>query len=250
MHSLVSKWLNGNQEYHTGVALAKICKADAELCSFLNKGPNDLSRKKLKEWLMQYCERTKTNDHGTDSSTLDNGFSRNQQEKRPERNPDRTTDAKETITTQADYSQTTLYLACKKQADDLYKQMMNKRAVMFAGVDSLLPHEDANRPDLLANREKDCLELVIMSQKVSKLYDRADYVLLHGKLPYTEAEELETNLDGIPDLQVKPMLDNLRKSLSKLRKRVQTPERIELIRVNTEKLNRLEARWQLLKIEQ
>jgi hypothetical protein len=274
MHQLVKSWINGNQEYYTGIALLKACGASDSLYVLLKQGATHANKTKLKEFLMQYYEQSKTKNHAaeiresttTTTQKLDvykrvaehNGNVPGQQSVTTNRTTNNTIAGSQihqptnsiTQVVEQDFSQTPLYIACKKEADNLYKELMNNRAVLFAGVRNILPHEDANTPDRIETRRKPCIDIAIDFQRVSKLYDRADYVKKNGKLPFTNAEVIETNVDGIPDALLKQNIDNLRKNLNKLKKKEQTPDRVMLIQSHEEKLNLLLSRWQLLKLEQ
>lgn len=242
MHQLVKKWINGNQEYYTGIALLKACKASDALYLQLKQGPNDFNRRKLKECLMLYYQQSKIKTSTSAEKNISVPIPKLENE-----NVNNVAVIEPVVN---DYSDTSLYIACKKEADNLYKEVMNKRAILFSSIRSLMPYEDANTPDKIDTRRKSSIDIALDFQRVSKLYDRADYVKKNGKLPFTDAEVIETNIDGIPDALLKQNIDNLRKNINKMKKREQTPERVALVQSHEQKLNLLLARWQLLKLEQ
>ena len=221
MKALVIKWLTGNKEYHTGVAFLKICNPYYPDLAILQKSYNKYNVGKLQEALQAFV----------DGKPLDIQV----EKKTP------------VLTPTGDFSNTQLYISCKKEADLLYKEVMNARAVLFAGINSLLPHEDPNRPDLLEQRRTPAIDIALNYIKLSKLYDRADHVKKYGRLPYTDAEFIPVSTEHIPDVLVKQNLDNLRKNINKMKKREQTPDRIALLNTHLLTLESLENRWQLLK---
>jgi hypothetical protein len=124
---------------------------------------------------------------------------------------------------------------------------MNSRAVLFS-MATPADFTDPNRPDLIAQRRKLAIQVVLDAQRVSQLYDKAAYVREHGQLPgATDDQGEETDVDAIPDNLVKPKLDNLRKNYSKMKMRDQTPERLALMQKHHSNILKLEARWLLLK---
>ena len=84
----------------------------------------------------------------------------------------------------------TLYAACKKEADLLYKQIMNQRALLFADIkgDAFL---NVNPPDKVETRGRMAIDIVKDYQRVSELYDKADYVYKNGSLPASDLTELD-----------------------------------------------------------
>ena len=134
---------------------------------------------------------------------------------------------------------------CKNEADLAYKKVMNDRAVLFslANVDDFT---DPNMPAKVQEREKLAIAVVTGFQKVSDLYDTANYVKENGRLPNSDTST-ETEYDNLPDELVKQQLDNCRKAFNKLKSKEQTPVRIELMQKHQENIKKLEARWHSLK---
>lgn len=140
-----------------------------------------------------------------------------------------------------------LYEACKQEADKLYKEKMNKRAVLF----SMVPADeygDPNRPDLVEARSRLCIDIVDLDIRSSKLYERADYVKKYGRLPNdVPAPDDEHAFEDLPDHLVKQTLDNERKAYNKLKNKEQTAERVLLMQKHARHIKLLEAKWHLLK---
>lgn len=247
-------WLNGSREYYAGVVLYAKCGSDNRLKALFAKGKTDYCERRLVEELMEICKQLKEN-YGSENTVLQrrepkpNGLSGGGKllpefEKNQRSNASALADRSERV--EEDSRNPELYAAAKAEADAHYKEVMNKRAVLFsmANPDDL---SDPNTPDRIQQREKLSLEVAECFKKVSILYDKADYVKQHGRLPNEEdgaGEEL--NPDNIPEHLVKQTLDNRRKNVNKLKKRPQTPERVALIQKQTEQIKQLEARWRLL----
>ncbi len=232
-------WLNGNREYHTGVAIYAMTGSNTALLSLFRKGKSDYNSKRLEEELLSICHSLKSKSD-TNAAT----FQRT------------TTTIQTKITKLGTQSIATitkpnekLYNACKKEADLIYKEAMNLRAELFA-MGRSYGFEDVNRPDLVRQRSKMAIDVVVLFNKASKLYDRAVYVKQHGRLPDdTEDNNEENQYDDLPDHLVKKTLDNLRKNYNKIKKRPQTPERIELLQKHEKNIKKLTARWDLLNIQ-
>jgi hypothetical protein len=137
---------------------------------------------------------------------------------------------------------------CQTAAAKAYKTLMNKRAVLLR-LCQVQEWDDVNSPDKIETRGQLALELLQYNQKeVTPAYDTLDYVQEHGQLP-PKADAMggdDTPID-VPDVLVKPTIDNLRKNLNKIKKRPETPERIALISQHEATLNKLLERWASLK---
>jgi hypothetical protein len=244
-------WLNGNRDYWPGVILYAQCKPDTRLIALMKKGKTDFTTKRLYEELLAECNRLKA----IDNVSTENGESTNtttNEERAESRLGDLApTIRKETILVSPPKEPVnpTLYEACKLKADNQYKEAMNLRAVLF-GEATVQGYEDVNRPDLVQKRSKKAVDVVVLFNRASKLYEIADYVKLHGRLPNEDAEHDEaTEMDAVPDELVKSTLDNLRKNFNKMKKREQTPERVVLLQKHEGNIKKLEARWHLLKFQ-
>lgn len=224
MRGVIDFWLKGKREYYTGLAILKSCGANASLIAQLQKGHTPLNKKRLEEAIEQIANP--------------------QPKKSIQPKPQAATQTQST----ADYSNTELYISCKKEADLVYKQAMNNRAILFNKIKTLQPYEDANAPLLIEERRKPAISIVTDFIKASKLYDRAAYVKQYGRLPHDSSKEpTQLKADGIPNEMVKQKLDNLRKAYNKLKNKPPNPERLNRMAEQEQEIKELEARWQLLK---
>ena len=229
MKALIIKWLAGTRDYHTGVITLKMYDSNNPFIPILQKEFTKNNSEKLLE-IMQGIAADKIPKYPIQKLTGCLPISA------------------ATDIPISDFSQSELYKSCKQEADLLFKAVMNDRAVLFSMVRNLQMLEDANRPDLIEQRRKLSIDVALGYIKVSKLYDRADFVRKNGKLPFSGSQVIETITADIPNHLVKQNLDNCRKNISKLKKREQTPERIELINKYTIIINELIERWQLLRV--
>lgn len=270
MLTTLRAWLNGKREYFTGVALYDTLGNDAVLKSLFKKGQTNFSYERLQDELLKICEQLKKQNNGSNSSHprtsvgMGTKATGNNQLQKPTKEKEKKSDVEIQQTSlgsstcaatseensKPDTQNSQLYDACKKEADKKYKEVMNMRAELFA-LARMDDFTDVNMPDKVQAREKLAVAVVAGYQQVSKLYDRADYVKQHGRLPHDENSPLgdggEENVDNIPDHLVKQTLDNLRKNYNKIKKREQTPERIALMQKHESTIKNLEARWNLLK---
>jgi hypothetical protein len=224
-------WLNGNREYFTGVALLQQLSNNTALLNLLRKGKTDFTYKRLQDELLQICKNLKANS----SSSIQKNISPATKDVAENKQP-------------GEIKNPALYAACLKAANLLYKEMMNERAILFASA-KVEGYEDVNRPDLVHERSKAAVDLVIKYQRVSELYDRAAHVKQFGKLPHElqADDDVKSEYDALPDHLVKQTLDNLRKNYNKIKKREQTAERIALLQKHEANIKKLAARWQQLK---
>jgi hypothetical protein len=230
MLKTLQSWLNGNRNYTVGVEIFAVLSSDKSLIKTFRSGQTLNNNWRLQEEMKALFYQIKKKQAVEKvtviaADTIVTSFAA--------RNPN-------------NYN-TDIYDACKLEADNMYKESMNKRAVLF----SLLPadiYQDPNRPDLILQRSKLSVEVVELYNKASALYDKANYVLKNGRLPGTDKEEeQETDYSDLPDFKVKPALDNLRKNINKIKSRPQTPERISLLIKHEANLKILEEKWHLLK---
>jgi len=237
MLETIRAWLNGNREYYTGVAIYSQVGTNEDLLEVLKKGPNDFRTNRLQEDLLTICNQLKSqiNENATNSHAG--------------KNP-----GPETIRAEAGNKQQspvrpcnpTLYDACKLAADQQYKKVMNARAVLF-NLAAQVNFEDPNTEAKINDRVKLALEVVQGYQLTSQLYDRADYVKLHGRLPDGGEEIREDEYDHLQDHLVKLRLDNARKAYNKLKIKEATPERIALMQAHAANIEKLENKWNSLK---
>ena len=146
---------------------------------------------------------------------------------------------------------TALLAATQREAHTAWKELMNQRALLFSLCKNVDDWEDENDPQRVSMRGKLALDILQFNDKVvMPAYDKLDYVKAHGKLPPVHAsatQQLDEDYANLPDHKVKQTIDNLRKNLSKLRKREQTPERVAIITNHEASLQKLLIRWGSLK---
>jgi hypothetical protein len=232
MLASVRAWLNSSRNYFSGVAILSEVGCDKSLLEVLQKGPNDFRVRRLEAQMMAIYEGLINSDSSKKIAPHADKVAENA-------NKIASDAKKETSPVNED-----LYQACKKEADLLYKKVMNDRAVLFALANDE-DFLDPNMPDKVSKREKLAIAVVTGYQKVSELYDRAAYVKENGRLPNTE-ENIISEYDSLPDELVKQQLDNCRKAFNKLKKKEATPERVLLMQKHQINIQKLENKWRSL----
>ena len=228
-------------DFFTGTIIYKKWpEANPRLLELLKQGPTDFSSQQLKE-AMEYAVISIT---ARESAAPEKTgvMVRNIVLKHPEQI---STAAAPVASDSAKPPNPELYTACKIQADNLYKEVMNKRAELFSLARPDIS-SDPNFPDKIEARRELALDVVEGFKEVSNLYDRADFVKIHGYLPGSPDPE-SSEAEEIPDHLVKQTLDNLRKNVSKTRRKEITPERTLKIQNWEAQIKILEARWHSLK---
>ncbi len=241
MLDIIRAWLNGTREFYSGVILYEKLQHNPKILSVLKtNGKTDWGYNKLQEELLRICQELKAQKTPEQEATenIINKVMAIQKTK------------KTVVVTSDNFSPVnpTLYDACKKEADLLYKQIMNQRALLFADIkgDAFL---NVNPPDKVETRARMAIDIVKDYQRVSELYDKADYVYKNGSLPASDLTELDAQdkYSHLTDELVKPTLDNLRKNYNKKKKLAPTPERIVSLQEHEESIKKLEGRWHSLK---
>lgn len=258
-------WLNGRRDYFTGVAIYSQHNPDKNLLPVLKVGPNEFRVKRLlEELLLIYnelteagCETPKASpqppDKNRETRSVQNSENASIVSKTPasvSKTPEKYSTKEPKNIPEAKPVNEELYLACKEEADNQYKKVMDKRAVLFhkARPDGYL---DINKPDLMFDRGELAIEILQGWKKVDELYERAKFVKLQGRLPASSGEDEEdTEYDHLPDTLVKQQLDNARKAYNKLKKKQPTPERIALMQKHEANIKKLTEKWDLLQPKQ
>lgn len=234
MQQLIVEWLKSSRkEYYTGLILLRKSQPNAAIIKVLDRGPNEINRKLLIKHLGEAVAQKPA------------VFTKQVLEQ-PKKEPVAESISEEPV---ADHSQSPIYLSAKKEADQAYKALMNERAVLFSGVRNFMIHEDINAPVLVESRKKSCIHIVLEWQRISKLYDQADFVLKNGVLPIGLDKKEDADVASIPDQLVKQNLDNARKNYNKMKKRQPTTERLQRLTELEKLIKQLEGRWQLLRLE-
>lgn len=266
MLDIIRQWLNGNKDYATGLAIYEQNNPDTKLLSVLQLGANPQRIKRLQEEIKKiYYQLTATpqnqpapaapanaNISKTRTPVTHTGKNVTENSNKVAEKANKIAPKANKIAKDANADLTPvnkeLYEACKLEADNEYKKVMNKRAVLFkkAAPDGYL---DVNKPDLIFERGEMAVEIVQAWKKVSELYDRAQFVRINGRLPEAEEDDGE-EYDHLPDIMVKQQLDNARKAYNKLKKKERTPERVALLQKHEENIEKLKRRWDSLQQKQ
>lgn len=240
MLETVRAWLNGTRDYKTGVALFSIVSKDKKLHATFAAGSSLNNTWRLQEEMLKICADLKAAARpvakAPDKKKADAEI--------PVAQILQTAEAIQNLVTNANPE---LYEACRDKATAVYKDTMNKRAVLFHMIpaDS---YDDPNRPDLVAARRSFCLDVVRGFNEASKLYDDADNAKLYGKLEKDPCETPTENFDDIPDARVKQELDNARKNFNKVKVKEKTPARVITTQLLEHKIKILSTRWDSLKL--
>lgn len=262
MLEMLRTWLNGAREYNAGVLLYEQCDHSADLLEMFKKGINDFRKRRLQEELLIICKKLKGEQKNTERDILRATDSRENTGGIIPTNIGSDTDSdsqgllrkggeilrpcgRQDVSTNIPPVNAALFNAAKLVADKRFKQVMNERAVLFSMIDNN-SLEDPNTAERISARCKMAINVVRGYQAVSKLYDDAEFVKANGKLPYAD-DSAGGEYDNLPDDLVKQKLDNLRKNYNKIKDREQTPERIALLQKHKSNIEKLEARWRLLK---
>lgn len=249
-------WLNGNKEYYTGVAIYATLGDNAALLSLFRQGKNAYNTKRLEEELLCICNslKSKLNTDGTKvrisitTPTLA-AFNKAKIQHKEEQHTETVYRKKHQPGEIISLPNEELYNACKREADLVYKEAMNLRAELFA-LGKAKGYEDINQPDLVQQRSKMAVDVVVLYIKAGKLYDRADYVKKNGRLPNEmEQDDEENEYNNLPDHLVKKTLDNLRKNYNKMKKRPQVSNRVALLQKHEKSIKKLADKWDLLNIK-
>ncbi|HRH60547.1 MAG TPA: hypothetical protein PL045_08250 [Chitinophagaceae bacterium] len=220
------EWLNGAMPYMQGVMLYQVYGDDEKLKALFKKGPTDFTRPKLRECLLEI--------YNSYSSTSSPAEEKNTEEKNIVAVP------------QLPDVDPLVMQACEAAAKRSWKMMMAKRAELFALVRHVPAHEDVNAPDRVKERTGLCYEVHEMARKADEAYDKLAYLREIGRLPADEINVAE-EFSFVTDYELKHTIDNLRKAISKLKKKEQTAERVALLQKHNSSLEKLLKRWHSLK---
>jgi hypothetical protein len=241
----IRAWLNGTRDYNTGALLFNLVSPDKKLASTFAAGYTLHNNWRLQEEMLRICAELKKNKAPAPTPSFAPGATT--KKKIAAQDP-----AAEILQTALEIQKLVmnanpeLYQSCLDKAKSVYKEAMNKKAVLFFMIPAG-KFDDPNRPDLVDARRSLSLEVVSLYNEASQLFDDADFVKLHGHLPYQEKEQPAENYDEIPDHLVKQTLDNARKNYNKIKKKPVTPERTVSIQLHEHKIKILEKRWHSFK---
>lgn len=236
MLELLRAWLNGDKNYYSGIALYEKAGDNAALLAVFKKGPTSYTIKRLESVLMDICLKLKEKE---------NEYSKNTKSTAKTVKAIKTT-SRQPLPKAIEPANSKLYTAAKLEADKLYKEVMNNRAVLFAMV-STMDITEPNTEAKINERAKLAMDVVVGFNKASSLYEKADFVKSNGRLPGEENDEIN-EYDHLPDNLVKQTLDNLRKNYNKMKKRDPTAERVALLQKHEANIKKLSKRWDCLKL--
>lgn len=216
----VAAWLNGRREYHSGAVLYSVYGSNEQLKQLFLNDSSAYNVKRLFEELRSLYY---------------------QHEESQERKEKKHVPVVKTKVSSADPD---LIAACDTKAKNLYKELMNKRAVLFSLCRSN-EWEDENSPEKIKERGKLAFEVLEMNYAVDKAYEELAYVKEHGTLP-AKLPPVSEKYALLPDALVKHEMENLRINIHKTKKKPPTPERIIALKEHEENFKKLQARWDLL----
>lgn len=220
MKKELQKWLNGRRNFAIGVSLLSKYDPGNKFLTVFRKGKNDIREKNLfQEILSIYRGEGKA-------------------EVKP------TAPVSGELLAVKKAPNPALYEQARQDANNLYKEVMNKRAVLFNLAD-VSPFENPNLPDKIRARAKLAIETVLGYDQVTAMYTRAEFVKERGYLP--DIPETRSEFDNLPDHLVKAQLDNTRKALSKLKHKEPTADRVALKQKHETNIKKLSAKWDLIK---
>lgn len=234
------QWLNGNRKnYGAGVALYCAYGKDMRLKHVFLQGKNPFNESRLVKELQELAGVSEPAAQTAPTLT------------RPSLPPSPKGESVRVRPEEPSTQAPALLAAATHEAHTAWKELMNQRALLFGLCRKVDDWEDENDPQRVIMRGKLALEILTFNRKVvMPAYDKLDYVREHGKLPPVHADvtqDVDEDYANLPDHKVKQTIDNLRKNLSKLRKREQTPERVAIITNHELSLQKLLVRWDYLK---
>jgi hypothetical protein len=240
MRDKIAAWLKGNRDYGMGVALYVAYGTDRKLKHALLQGKNPFNEKRLLAELSAMVHEMPV-PGPANSQPQAVKFTAVPYRQQSEQNP--------LPSIRITESSTALIARVQQEAFTAWKELMNKRAMLFA-LCQTDGWEDENEPGKVAMRGKLALEILEFHDKVVlPAYNRLDHVRATGTLPkeMSAAPTQEEAYSALPDHQVKRTIDNLRKNLGKMRRREPTPERLAMIAEHEANLQKLLRRWDSLK---
>lgn len=210
-------------DYHVGVNLYLQLGDNDYLKKLLIKREDDFNKNELKSQLKSIYEKLKTAKPTAKVSSLVQAV------KAPVK------EVTSILPPTNEVNHQTLYESCKAEADKLYKQLMNQRAILFSKC-TIEKKPSENSPAAVSERQPLAMAICELQLKVDEAYSLAEYVALYGKLP--DVKEVEE--EEIPPHDLKIARSNLKKSIARLKRMEQTPERIQLLITNQERLKKIE----------
>jgi len=208
-------WLNSDRIYTIGTKLYAKYGEDILLINILNKRESNYLKRRLNKELEDlYFEK-----QNRTSKEIQNISENN--------------DQLENVIPKADLLSNTYY----NQANQLYKEAMNCRAVLFNLVKNINPVIDL--PENQEIRRDLAIKTVTKYLKASELYDIA-----RGKKDEPSSDNVISN--PVEDYNVKNKLDNARKNFNKIKILTPNDKRNKLLSKHAGIIETLEKRWHSL----
>lgn len=214
-------WLNGGRDFEEGKRLYFCVGKNINLKALLVQGKSPLSEKKLLDELTAICNEMKAAEANNDVAVKQGA-------------------------TASPINNTALYEACLEEAKLAYKRAMNPRGELLRKAQQL-SIADYNNEELVKDRGALAMATIEWYTEASLLFDRADYVKKHGKLPDEEYKQPTNTVAALHDCMVFYTLETMKKYYNKLKKKSTTPERVVQLQQYAADIKILEERWRLLK---
>ena len=234
-------WLNSTRNYTDGVNLYQQHGTDAELLKYFLVARTQASQEKLFQSLKEIYYLLKNPSNVTEHKRANNAKGEkstikhlpNVAKKFEISLPiEQTSKIRESNSK----SNPSLEAACKLEADKVYKEMMNERALLFAQC-KMEPSRNENNASAIAIRKPIALRIVNMQPGMNKAFEKLNYVAEHGVLP-TEPDQSE-DLPTHP-IELERMRSNLIENISRHKRNPdQSAERIALIQKHELTLKRV-----------
>ncbi|MFC4261930.1 hypothetical protein ACFOWM_03505 [Ferruginibacter yonginensis] len=239
MFEVIRTWLNGTREYFTGVAIFDQVSKNVALKQVFAQGSSVYNRHRLVAELTKIFHELKAQQ--PKEITVPKIPAISKRIVTPAVN--KVDEPKPTFT------ESDLYKNAHLEATKLYKVYMNKRAELFA-LCKVEDWQDQNNRELVKQRCKLAIEVVELSVKSAKLFEVADYVKEHNRMPQEYVDIENDPYEALPDHLVKQTLNNARKAYNKLKDKPATEERLHLMQKHQDNIKILEAKWRLLNSQQ
>ena len=236
MFETLRTWLNGTREYYTGVAIFNSFSHNKQLKEIFSSAKSDYKRGRLFDEIKSHYDLLKLNSSNIVESKLST------QEKVIFFTKKESIDSN--ISNEC-IIESEIYKQARAAARKVYKQCMNLRAQLFL-LASVEDWQDQNSPDIVAKRSKMAVDVVLLYNEASHLFEISDYVKIHGRLPIETASDDSNIYEHTPDYLIQQELSNARKALSKLKNKPVNDARILLIAKHQKNIKILENKWHSL----
>ena len=214
-------WLNGSRDYRTGVVLFQEWCTDLKRLQVLAKYHNKRNAEWLADEIRAEFDRLKES-AGSTSKPAKKTPVRFKEPDQQKHNP--------------------LYEECRQEAIKAYKLVMRKRSKLL----ELTEAEDVNNTLLIERRAPLALEIIKEWIRVSSLFERADFVKAHGKLPDGVNLETQEDFAFIADSDIPATLIRLKNNLRKTRSRPVSEQRLKRIAELEDQIKKLQQKWDSL----